>query len=181
MYCGISPNCGGIIIVTKTNINKIFLHLDCNLANAYHAMEQRNNTPNVIIVETINELTIDPIKSLVFRTLVKLVTSSLPGIIAGGTLLITLFLFVAATNIQYNGKIERMEAMTRIAYMNSLDIEMFFICRTFSLFISRPPYLPTLFAIKTLIDDNTMIIKNRTIAVADAGPKARLTNASLYK
>src|SRR5690625_13516 len=109
-----SPNWGGIIIVTNIQMNKTFFPLKCNFAKAYPAKEQRNNTPIVVNNETIREFHIAPKKSIVFNTFVKLVTNSLPGTIAGGTLFITLLLLVAATNIQYKGKIDKIEAIIRV-------------------------------------------------------------------
>src|SRR5699024_873925 len=64
-YCGIKPSCGGIIIVTKMARNRKFFPLNSNFANAKPANEHKNKTPIVVIVDTIREFQIAPVKSMV--------------------------------------------------------------------------------------------------------------------
>src|SRR5699024_4063150 len=63
-YCGIKPNCGGIIIVSIIATKSAFFPGNLNFANAYPANELINNTTIVTTIQRTSEFHIAPKKSI---------------------------------------------------------------------------------------------------------------------
>src|SRR5699024_2547839 len=99
-YCGIKPNCGGIIIVSIIATKSAFFPGNLNFANAYPANELINNTTIVTTIQRTSEFNIAPKKSILFNTFIKFSPNILTGVIVGSIELYAELGRVAITNIQ---------------------------------------------------------------------------------